>query len=130
MLEVTPYFCVRTPAMGGITAPPLTARITNPEISLAYAGLRSTVRANTRGKILENPSPVINIRTQVNLSDGEPRMLNRPASVTRVLVIRNIFVLTFLKRMEPSNLPAIREAKYMLIPRLAVSRLILYLFLR
>jgi len=130
MIEETPRASVNIPTIGGITAPPQTAKIINPEISLAYSGFLSIVRAKISGKIFEKPNPVIKISTHVTPKTGERRMPTNPKTVSTTLAFRKILELTFLSRMAPRNRPAIREAKYTLIPRLAVSRLMAYLLFR
>ena len=54
ILEVTLNISPIDPIKGGITAPPETAMIINPEISLLLSGYFSTVREKIRGKIRQD----------------------------------------------------------------------------
>jgi hypothetical protein len=50
------------PTTGGMMAPPETAMIMSPEISLALSGYSFAVKEKINGKILEADKPIKNIR--------------------------------------------------------------------
>jgi len=71
MPAVTPNKSVSLPTIGGINAPPDTAIIIKPEISLARCEYLFTVIENMSGKILEAARPIKNISTTAKNGVGE-----------------------------------------------------------
>jgi hypothetical protein len=59
------------PTRGGIKAPPDTAMIINPEISLERLGYLFTVITKIRGNMLEAANPIKNISVKAKTDDGE-----------------------------------------------------------
>lgn len=71
MPAVTPNKSVSLPTKGGINAPPDTAIIIKPEISLARCEYLLTVIENINGKILAAANPMINMSANASSGVGE-----------------------------------------------------------
>ena len=118
------------PITRGITAPPETAIISNPEISLARSGIFSSESEKMIGNILPAPKPIIKIDARATENTGDT---NTPATpISEVSAVSNRKTLGFIqfKIIAPINLDIVSPAKKALIPQAALSMVIPYFAIR
>ena len=71
-----------------MTAPPTTAIINRPDISLDLEGILSMAIENTKGNRLPAPKPTMKIPTIATNSVGDHKITNVPKMAKRVVVTR------------------------------------------
>src|SRR5665647_1711019 len=126
MLTSGPKAVLTYPITSGIKAPPDTAIISNPEISLERSGILANANEKMIGNIFPAPSPIIMTETKATMRLGAkntPRMPTRAKSVVRS---RNTFGLIQFKMMAPRKREMVSPAKNQLIPITALSSVIPY----
>ena len=99
------------PTIGGINAPPETAIIIKPEISLARSAYLLTVKEKIKGNIFDDAKPIENMTA--NAIIGEGAIINKRI-VTNVAMaepIKNFFDENRVKSKAPANVPNIFPKK-------------------
>ena len=106
-----PLMSLNQPINNGITAPPDTAMIINPEISLLLAGIFSTAIENTSGKMLATAIPMINTSPHAINADGMIRIATSDAIPRIEVHIKNFLDDMVASIIAPANVPKVRPAK-------------------
>lgn len=130
MLAIGYIVVLTSPITSGITAPPETAIISNPEISLARSAIFSSEREKIMGKIFPTPKPMIKIETKATVKVGETNTPATPASEINAVINRKTWGLIQFRIMAPINLDTVSPAKNALIPQAALSMVIPYFEIR
>lgn len=108
---VTPKLSPINPIIGGITAPPDTAIIINPEISFARSGKRSIDKENTNGKIFAIPNPIMKIIANAATSEGaiiNAKIDTKPITEDQM---KNLLEDSLVNRIAPPKVPNIFPKK-------------------
>lgn len=77
------------PIIGGMTAPPTTAMINRPEISLALCGQLFIAIEKTRGNKFPAPIPIIKMDTKAMVAEVENKRSKTPSIANIVVEIKN-----------------------------------------
>ena len=115
-LAVTVEISAIQPIKGGNTAPPETAMIINPEISLALSGYFSMVREKTSGKIFAIPSPTMKMTIKAVISVGANTSATSDSTPNIDDHTKNLDDERRASIMAPANVPSILPKKYRLLP--------------
>jgi len=107
--------------MGGITAPPEMAIMSNPEISLALSLIRSSDIEKIIGNILPAPRPVMKMNIIAIIYSGEKKTPIIPIIETNEVINRKGRGFIQFNIMAPNSRDTVSPAKKTLIPITAVS---------
>lgn len=99
------------PTTGGMIAPPETAIIIRPEISLARVGYFFTVRVKISGKMLEAVNPIKNMRSCAANGVGEKIKMTVVKRVAAAEPVRNFSGENLISKKAPRNVPSILPKK-------------------
>ena len=116
MLTSGPKFLLTKPITKGITAPPETAIINKPEISLARSGIFSKDKEKMIGNIFPAPSPIRNIEAKAIPVEGAKKTANTPASETKALRNRKKRGFIQFRIIAPRKREVVSPTKNIVIP--------------
>lgn len=110
-----------SPTMGGITAPPEMAIMSNPEISLALSLIRFREIEKIIGNIFPAPRPVMKMNIIAAIYAGDKKIPIMPIIATSEVIKRKGRGFIQFRIIAPNSRDTVSPAKKTLIPITAVS---------